>query len=109
MYPITCKAGFSIPAKAGKFDVLGYSVRINDETADSEFALVDDSNIIQGNDSGYVLGSLTNQKTIIAHVAGLANLDSVLAVMFPEPIKTRYGLSILATNLLPGSIIVYMR
>lgn len=109
MYPITCKAGFSIPAKAGKFDVLGYSVRINDETADSEFALVDDSNITLGHDTGFVIGSLTNQKTIIAHVAGLANLDSVLAVMFPEPIKTRHGLSVFATNVLPGSVIVYTR
>ena len=45
MYPIQCPGSFSVPAKSGKFEVLGFCVTVADPTADSQFAIVDDPGI----------------------------------------------------------------
>ena len=109
MYTITCPGGFPVPAKAGKFEVYGFCVTISDPTLDSQFALVDDSSIDQGGDTGRLLTTLTDQKGILVNLKGLANIDTVLAYGFDEPIKTRYGLSIYGTNIKSGSVCVYRR
>lgn len=109
MYPIQCPGGFSVPAKAGKFEVLGFCVTVSDPTADSQFAIVDDSQIKESWVTGRVLTSLDNQNGILSNVKGLANIDTILSYEFSEPVKTRYGISIYGTNLLPGSVCVYRR
>ena len=109
MYPITCPGGYPVPAKSGKFEVSGFCVTVDDPTADSAFALVDDSTIDQSGETGKLLTTLTDKKGVLIYLKGLANIDNVLAYGFDEPIKTRYGLSIYGTNIKSGSVCVYRR
>lgn len=55
MYPITCVAGFNMPAKAGKFEVWGFHVAVSDATLSSDFAIVDDPNIKSSDSVGKLL------------------------------------------------------
>jgi len=107
MYPIQCCAGYSIPAKAGKFEILGMVAVANDITASSRFAIVDDENIT--GKQGFVLDSLTNKKRILGDIKGIASSDGTLGIIFPEAIKTRNGTSVYMENVVAGSLIVYTR
>ena len=109
MYPIQCPGGFSVPTKAGKFEVCGFCVTVETPASASEFAIVDDPGIDQSGSTGRILPNLTDQKNILAHIKGLAAGDAVLSYEFSEPIKTRYGISIYSTNTLAGSMCVYRR
>jgi len=107
MYPIQCYAGYSIPVKAGKFEVVGMTAVVTDITATSRFAIVDDENIT--GTQGFVLNSLTNKKRILADLQGIASSDGTLGIIFPEPMKTRNGLSVYMENVVAGSLTVYIR
>ena len=109
MYPIQCPGGFPVPMKQGKFDVCGFCVTIADPTSNAQFAIVDDSEIKPEWETGRILGTLTNQKGILANLKGVANVDTVMSYDFTEPIKTRHGISIYGTNTLAGSVCVYRR
>ena len=106
MYPIKCAGGFSIPIKAGKFSVHGIVATVNDLTANSRIALVDDENI-KGQSQGFVLGSLDNVKYVIADFKGVASVDGTIGGMLPEPVKVRHGLSAYFDNVVAGSVCVY--
>jgi hypothetical protein len=109
MYPLQCAGGFSMPAIAGKFELLGFSATIKTPASTSQFALIDDDAIIDGSKVGYVYSDISEKKGILANVKGLANGSGVLEVIFYEPVKTRYGVSVIADNLVPGSVCVYRR
>jgi len=109
MYTITCPGGFPVPNKSGKFEVYGFCVAIADPTLISQFVLVDDPGISPNLETGRMLTTLDGQKGILANKKGVTNVDSTLEVMFAEPIKTRYGLSIYGYNWIPGSVCVYRR
>ena len=109
MYPIQCPGSFSVPAKSGKFEVCGFSVTVNDPTANSQFAIVDDPGIKESWTTGRLLESLDEQVGILVNIKGLADIDTLLSYEFSEPIKTRYGISIYGTNLKAGSVCVYRR
>lgn len=113
MYPIQCKAGFPVPIKAGKFDILKIVVPINDMTADSRLVLVDDSTITENDKQGKVLGNLSNVKTILCDLkadGATSGAEGVLKADFStNPIKTRYGLSLYYDNIIAGSVCVYWR
>ncbi|MBU0959869.1 MAG: hypothetical protein KKB31_08020 [Nanoarchaeota archaeon] len=109
VYPLTCKAGYNVPVKQGKYEVTGFSVTVLDPAADSYFAIVDDEDIVQSSETGRLLTTLTGVKNVLCHIKGLANIDTLLSYEFSEPVKTRYGVSIYGSNMVAGSVCVYSR
>lgn len=111
MYPLTCRGGFPMPVKAGRFEVVGVRATVNTTTADSRLRLIDDPNIKEGEPFGKILtDSYTGAGTQIADVKGIGGTDANLEVLFPEPMKLRNGVSIThCDNLVTGSIALYVR
>lgn len=115
MYPITCAGGYSIPVKAGQFDIIGIRATVSNTAAASQIILYDDG--YSGEDWGRILpgtfdpGSSEQVKVVlISNIKGIANVDANLEVLFPEPVRIRHGTSVSkTTNLVPGSIQVYCR
>ena len=107
-YPIQCPGGFSVGTKGGRFEIGGFCVVVNDTTQIAEFAIVDDPGIPEGQQTGEILTTLTNQKNVLAHVYFPANATTIaLTFNFPDPIKVRYGTSIYGSNWKPGQVCVY--
>lgn len=114
MYPLTCIAGFNVPARRGKLTIVGFTVAVSDMAADSEFSIVDDDRIDQSltNEAGRIIASLaapTETKRVIASVKAKASTTGVLEWFPPEPIKTRYGTSLCFTNIRQGSVCLYVQ
>uniref|UniRef100_A0A6H1ZWD3 Uncharacterized protein n=1 Tax=viral metagenome TaxID=1070528 RepID=A0A6H1ZWD3_9ZZZZ len=111
MYPIQCYAGFAMPIKKGKFEIYGFSATVSDPTVDSRLVIVDDTTIADTDVLGKVLilADINSQKVILVNKKGIANVDPYLAEGFSEPIKTRNGTSVLARNLIGGSVCLYVR
>jgi hypothetical protein len=109
MYPIQCHAGFSMPLRAGRFEITGFCATVNDTTAASQIAIVDDSTINQASGFGNLLDSIDDRENILINMKGLASIDTTLSYEFAEPVKTRYGISLYTSNLKPGSICIYRR
>jgi len=109
MYPVQCYAGFAMPVKKGKFEIYGFSAPVSALGADSQFAIVDDVNIADTDTHGRILSTIIDQKNVLANAKGLASATQMLEGSFSEPIKTRRGISVLATNLVGGSVCVYVR
>ena len=111
MYPLTCRGGFPMPVKAGRFEIVGVRATVNTTSSDSRLRLIDDPNIKEGDQYGKILSdTYTGAGTQIVDVKGLASTDANLEVLFPEPMKLRYGVSIThADNLVTGSIALYVR
>ena len=108
MYVLQCPGGYPIPAKKGKFEVWGFSAPVSNTGLDSRLAIVDDINITDTEDTGFVLGTLTDAEVVLADAKGLASADTVLSVIFPDVIKTRHGISIFAQNVVAGSVCLYV-
>jgi len=110
MYPIQCAGGFSLPTKAGKFQVCGVVVTAQSTTVATQIILVDDI-AIGDRDIGYILSAeeVVDKKKVLVNLKGIANVDGTIGVIFPEPIKTIYGLSMYSENTVPGSVCVYIR
>jgi len=111
MYPLVCRGGFPMPAKAGKFSIVGIGASVDVTTAASRLCLVDDEAISEDADIGRILESsdITDIKTVVWDSKGIASVDGKLGEMFVEPVKVRYGLSLYTLNLLANSICVYVR
>ncbi len=113
MYPLTCVGGFNVPARRGKFNIVGFTVAVNDMAADSESSVVDDININQAlaNEAGKIIPSLsapTEIKKVIASVKAKASTVGTLEWWPAEPVKTRYGTSLCFTNVRQGSVCLYV-
>ena len=110
MYPIQCEAGFSLPTRGGKFDVVGVIATAKNTAVVTQIILVDDI-AIGDSKYGKILSSeeVAEEKKVLVNLKGIADTDGQIGVMFSEPIKTRYGLSMYSTNTVPGSICVYIR
>ena len=113
MYPLTCVAGFNVPARQGKFEIIGFCVTVDDVTADAEFAIVDDETIDPNGKAGKIissLGSPTEVKNVLAHKKYATNNSEPVMEWFPScAIKTRYGTSLYFDNIKQGSVCVYVR
>jgi hypothetical protein len=110
MYPLTCRGGFPMPIKAGRFEVIGFRATVKTTTSDSRVRIIDDPRIVEGDNWGYLLpASYTGKETPLADVKGMADIDSNLEVLFPEPVKTRWGISVYADNIEAGSLELYVR
>lgn len=112
-YPLTCIAGFNAPARAGKYEILGFTATVADPTLDSQMAIVDDERIDQTGKAGFIIDSLeapTYYRNIIVNEKGDGSAyDTVLEWWPSEPVKTRYGLSLCYTNIEQGSLCIYVR
>lgn len=108
MYVKTCAGGFPNPISGGKFEIFGFRATVSTPTASSRIQMWDDSNIKDGG-TGYVYTIDDVIKTKIADIKGVEDVDANLEVFFPEPLKTRRGISIAFTNLVPGTFMLYVR
>jgi hypothetical protein len=125
MYPMTCQGGFNAPARAGKFDIVGFTATAKDPTVDTEVVIIDDPNINQRGQVGFVipledLDPPTIVRYIIAHeklCAGewvvkegdTGSYDATIKWFPPESIKIRYGTSLAFSNIKQGSFCLYVR
>lgn len=102
MYPITCRAGYALPVKAGRFEITGISAVAKDTTTPIRLTLVDEGSYATIDDLNYV----ATNKPFLADLQG----DTMFRVFFPEPIKVRNGVNLVhADNCVPGKIFVYIR
>jgi hypothetical protein len=110
-YMLQCIAGYNAPARQGSWDVVGMSAAVQDPTVDSELCIIDDVGIGRTWKCGRFLSSLpTEQKGVIAYAKGDGSAyDTFLEWTAPEPVKTRYGISLITTNVKPGTVCVYVR
>jgi hypothetical protein len=107
MYPITCKGGYPLPIKAGRFSIWGISITAANTAAASRITLVDCATNREVSDAEILTDKDT--RPVLMDLKGLANGDGNLSFVFPEPIKVRNGVTIAnGTNLLPGRNIVYI-
>lgn len=111
-YVQTCVAGFPMPAgRNGRYEVCGFKAAVDDTTAASRVILWDDSSIKSTASSGKVYlttaGPGVTVRAKVADVKGLANGDGYLEHSFPEPLKTRHGISIYTNNVV--SVELYVR
>jgi len=109
MYPIQCHAGFYVPVKAGKMEVVGFQAVVNDLTAEASIKLVDDREIKTSDKFGRFLPSDYDQQPAILHdKTGVGG--SIIGQDTEPGIKIRKGLSaVTCDNLIPGQIIVWVR
>ena len=119
MYPLTCHAGFNVPAKAGKFDIVGFTVSGNDALASNvpiEFAIIDDNTIKVDDKMGKLIASL-DPPTVVKHIIvnkkvtfDTSGTHDHFIEWFPsEPVKTRYGISLYFNNIKQGSVCLYVK
>lgn len=110
MYPITCAGGYPLPMKAGKFEIFGFRASINTAGTAARVTLVDDETIDDYAKVGTVHADSTTLKTTIIDVRDPLGTTGNLEVMFPEPIKTRHGISISGwDNIVVGTGMLYVR
>jgi hypothetical protein len=125
VYPLQCHAGYNVPARSGKFDIVGFTVTAEDATSDMEVVIIDDENIDQSGKPGLIIPLAdVNPPTEVKHIiareklyagdwvvkAGDAGAYNATIKWFPsESIKTRYGTSLAFTNIKQGSFCLYVR
>jgi len=108
MYPILCPAGYGIPLKGGKMEIIHITAAASDTNATARLTLLDDSNIT--GKWGSLVASKDKNHYQILDLKRVAVCEPNIRFEPIESIKTRYGISILhATNLVPGSINIYVR
>jgi len=120
-YPIQCSGGFPVPIVAGKMEITGLRATIDDvdlASGTAQIALFDDAAIPPGDKFGRLIAVANIYTTptllcdvLVTNVGTPANspVDGNIEVIFSEPIKTRFGLSLAASNIKAGSICVYRR
>ena len=115
MYPLTCVGGFNVPARQGKYEVVGFIVDVNDPTLGAHVAIIDDVGIKPEWTCGRILTDLeppTTVKNILVHISASAlasNIGGSVEWFPPESVKTRYGISIHAENIKQGSFCLYVK
>lgn len=102
MQPLLCSGGYGVPQRAGKFQIFKILAVCSDTSASARLTLVDsnkDSLDTKGYKDRYVLDA---KRVAVCN----ANID----INLPEPIKVVDGiLPLTMTNLVPGSVFVYVR
>lgn len=111
MYIATCPGGFPIPTMIGqRREIIGIKATVSTTTSASRLVLIDDTALDENEKFGRTLPSTHDKGTKICDIKGIASVDANLEVLFPEPLQTRHGVSLVeATNLVVGSIMVYVR
>jgi hypothetical protein len=103
MYPLQCTAGYPMPVKDGKFEIVAISAKLSTVGTDWELSLWDTGvNAIVDEDNP------PGDSKRIFHL--LDTGDQSPFISFPEPLKTRKGISVGATSGLDaGQIYVYVK
>ena len=108
MHIMTCYAGFPLPLKAGKCEILGVQAPILDTGAPSQLILWDDYSIDETAQYGNIYSSDDRTKKVqLVDLKGISNADGELSQVFPEPLKLRRGLSVMLSNI--SKVFVYVR
>jgi hypothetical protein len=103
MQPIRCQGGYAVPIKEGKMEIVAIHAPANDITSISRLKIVD-------NASGQVLPETQDTDKIVTEIKRIGNLEGNVSQMLPETIKVVNGVNITyAENMVPGSILVYVR
>ena len=103
MYPLQCTAGYAMPIKTGKFEIVAIGAKLATVGTDSELSIWDTS-------AGTVIDedAPSGDAKRIFHINDTG--DSAFFFALPEPIKSRGGISIgTITNISPGQLYVYVR
>ena len=108
MYVCQCAGKFPMPFAKHKSRIIGLRATVNDTTAASQVRLWDDSGITPGEYGETKTTSETDLTTEIINIKGIASADANLEVLFPEPLALRYGTSIAVSNVVPGSLMLYI-
>ena len=87
MYPIQCHGGYSLPIKAGKFEVLGVQIPASSTAVATRITLRDSA-------ASKVVTDAPESGSVIFDGQGIANGDGAISVMFAEPIKVRNGVTV---------------
>lgn len=107
MYVCQCRGEYPMPFAKNKSKIIGFRATVSDTTAASQVILWDDSSIKSGNLG--VVKTLTDDRTVqIVNIKGIAAADANLEVLFPEPLTLRYGTSIATSNVVAGSLMLYI-
>lgn len=110
MYPIQCYAGYYVPVKAGKFEIVGFEAVVNTLTSAATINFVDDEGIKPWDKFGRLLSSSQTLQPPILTDKTSASGGTLLGRQFAEPVKVRHGLSAMTTdNCIPGQIIVWVK
>jgi hypothetical protein len=116
-YVAQCLAGFAMPLRAGKFDVIGVRATISDTSKAARLTLFDDSTLDSLNKGdrygkGYSgTDPVAKPATLFDMYAAASALDGILRIDFTdEPITVRNGISATnAYNLVGGSVCLYIK
>ena len=123
MYPLTCHAGFNVPARAGKFEIVGFTALADQTDQDTEFAIIDDINIKKNQDqataaykAGLIIADLDQPceiKKVLCHEKIYEGdggpYDATIKWFPPETVKTRYDISLFFSNIKQGSLCLYVK
>jgi hypothetical protein len=102
MYPLLCPAGYGIPVRTGKLEIVKVTAACSDSTAAARLQLVDSARGLPA--------SKNKEDRILVDLKRVAVCDANIVFDCPEPIKVRSTVSpLLTTNLVPGSVMVYVR
>lgn len=110
MYPLQCYAGYFVPIKEGRLEIIGVQTVVSTTSSASRIVFTDDKDIKDRDKFGKIKPSNYDKQKGIIDVKGIANIDAILEQFFPNPLKTRFGLSAVeTTNIVPGTIKVYVK
>jgi hypothetical protein len=109
MYPLLCTAGYPMPLKAGKFEIVGWSVAARNPAVAIEVAIYDDRGITSDT-FGRILPNPEDYKAKLIHRKGITTYGvQIDSPVMTESIKTRYGISVHTSNVEGGSFCVYVK
>jgi hypothetical protein len=114
MYPLLCAGKYGVPLHriSDKIHICRITAACSDVSAQSRLTLVDDGDLTRNDNYGTIIKEKKKQHSILfdkKRVAACdANIDS--GDLSNSPIVPRNGISVLnATNLVPGSIMIYYK
>lgn len=102
MQPLLCPGGYGLPQKEGKFQIFKILAACSSTVAASQIILADSKKTS-------IKDKLKTDRYVL-NAKRIAACDANIEINFPEPIKVTDGIFPLTTsNLVPGSIFVYVR
>jgi hypothetical protein len=102
MYPLLCPGGYGLPVKTGRFEIMKITAACSDSNAAARLQLIDSERKLPSS-------KITGDRMLV-DLKRVAVCDANIIFDCPEPIKVRDTVSpLLSTNLVPGSIMVYVR
>jgi len=111
-HPLVCAAGYPNPMKEGSFELTQVRATVSNPAASVRITLIEDPNIKRGDKVGkiYTNDFIQQGATRILDTKLDANTGGDVDIIFAEPIKVHYGLSVVnADNIVAGSLCAYVR